>query len=305
METELAKFYIHYNVDDHFISMNDFIIASKCTQKVINDLNQQILGGNLKYDLVIMPPDSGTLLKSVGLVFLALTATPIIQNYALGAFEGLTKHSPAYYGGEHTKALVDLTTGFFSKDVEHLEKCIPREINLDSAFKAKSDFFLSCQHNKKINGLGFDSSDKFPINSSDFAYHITKDRIKPIASDFLIHEAILISPVTEDKDIKWVLQDAVTGQKISADMKDDFFKQGLLSGKYPVKNSKESDTLKILVEYKKQERNGVIEKKDTCINAVYIFNDIEIIPVPKTLPKGVKFQKSTERPMDKIWGHSE
>ena len=306
MGSDPVEFHIHYDVEDHFISMSDFLTASKCVEKVIYDLNAQLLGGNLRYKLVILPPDDGTFLKTIGIVAFAVTiannvVSPIAQDYALGAFEELAQNSPSHYGQQHMKALKDLTTGFFSKEVEELEAIIPHKLNLDRAFKAKSDFYISCQNSELINGIGFDTTKVFPIRHSDFKQHISKDRTRAVESDFYIYEAVLVSPVTIDKDIKWTLQDRVTKTKISAYMHDNAFKQGLLNGKYPVKQTKNNDILQILVEYKKQEKNGEIEIKEISIETVYRFNDIEITPIPSSLPKGTKFQDPEETPMDKIW----
>lgn len=303
MEDDLVKLFIHYDVEDHFIPMTDFLTASVSAEKIITDLNNQFYDGKLKYQLVITPPEDGTFLKSVGFwVFLGTTvAAPIAQDYVLGAFEGLTKHPPAYYGQQHIQALRDLATGFFSMEVEQLEECIPRHMNLDKAFKAKSDFYIGCQNNDRIKGVGFDNTKNFPIRHEHFKQHISKDRIRAVDSDFHIYEAVLVSPVTIDKDIKWELQDRVTKTKISAYMRDEAFKTGLLNGKYPVKQSKENDVLKILVEYKKQERNGDIETKEICIDTVYSFNGTEITPIPEELPKGTRFQTTKETPMDELW----
>lgn len=306
MVSEITKLHIHYDVDDHFIPMADFVTASNSAQKIIDDLNKQILGGHLRYQLVVIPPEDGTFLKTIGFITLTVIANavvvPIASDYVLGAFEELAEHKPSDYGKDHVRALRDLTKGFFSKDVEELEKLIPREVNLDRAFKAKSDFYLSCQNNEKIKGLGFNSSSDFPIRHDNFKNHISKDRIRPLESDFIIYEAVLTSPVTEDKNFQWDFEDTVTKNKISAYMRDEAFKKAHLSGKYPVRESEKSDLMKILVEYKKQERNGEVEVKERCINTVYSFNDVDIAPLPSILPVGTRFQMPEQAPMEKFWG---
>ncbi|MBL4589285.1 MAG: hypothetical protein JKY11_04300 [Alphaproteobacteria bacterium] len=305
MVSDLKKLHIHYDVKDHFISMDNFSTASNAIQKIIDDLSKQVFGGRLRYQLVIIPPEEGTFLKTVGIcTFIAnVTLVPLTSDYITGVFEELTSHSPQYYASNHVRAIRDLTKGFLSKETEDLEKCIPRELNLDRAFKAKSDFYTSCQTNKKIRGLGFDDSKDFPIKSDHFKNYISKDKTRPLESDFVIYDAILTSPVTEDKNFQWDFEDTVTGQKISAYMHDESFKQDVLNGKYPIKQSESSDTLKILVEYQKQERNGEVIKRETCIKTVYRFNDVEITPILKDLPKGTKFQQILTTPMEKFWKH--
>jgi len=306
MDSEPIKFHIHYDTEDHFIPMSDFLTASYSAQKIIDDLNKQILGGQLRYQLVVIPPEEGTFLKTVGFIAVTLAANavvvPIASDYVLGAFEGIAEHKPADYGRDHGKVLRDLTVGFFSKEVEELEKCVPHELNLDRAFKAKTDFYISCQSNDDIKGIGFDNTRDFPIRHGDFKRHMSKERTRPLDSDFVIYDVIVTSPVIEDKDYIWDFQDTVTGNKISGYMRDEAFKRGVLNGKYPFKNDgSNSDRLKILVEYKKQERNGEIEKKETCVETVYSFNDVEITPIPADLPKGTRFQQTAEAPMEKIW----
>lgn len=305
-ETELVEFHIHYEIKDHFIPMSDFLTASNAAQKIIDDLNKNILGGKLRYQLVIIPPKEGTFLKTVGLVFsvTALNAVvlPITSDYVLGAFEGISEQKPSDYGKDHGRALRDLTVGFLSKEVEELEECIPSELNLDRAFKGKTDLFSSCQANNDILGIGFDNSKNFPIKKDDFKKHLSKDRTRPLESDFVIYDVIVTSPVIEDKDYVWDFQDIVTGNKISGYMRDENFKKGVLNGDYPFKNDgSNSDKLQVLVEYKKQERNGEVEKKETCIEEVYSFNDDIIKPISKNLPKGTRFQQKEETPMEKIW----
>jgi hypothetical protein len=307
MGSEPIKFHIHYDVENHFIPMNDFITASNAAQKIVDDLNKQILGGKLRYQLVVIPPEDGTFLKTVGIWTLKATVAgvvlPIVGGLSLGAFKALSGNTPEHYGERHTEALRDMTVNFFSKEVEELEKCIPHELNLDRAFKAKTDFYISCQNNDDILGLGFDSTKNFPIRHDHFKNHLSRDKFRPLDSDFLIFDAIVTSPVIEDKDYIWNFEDTVTGNKISAYMRDESFKKGVLNGKYPFKNDgSNSDRVRILVEYKKQERNGEVEKKETCIETVYSFNDIELSPIPANLPPNVVFVRPAETPMDKIWG---
>tara|TARA_R110002095_G_scaffold2124_1_gene9082 strand:- start:1127 stop:2071 length:945 start_codon:yes stop_codon:yes gene_type:complete len=308
MRSDLLTLNIHYDVIEHFIPMDDFLKMSDSVQKIIDNLNKEILGGALTYQLVLLPPEAGSFLKTVGLLTLASVVSngvvfPLVGDYTQGVFEALTGHSPAYYGKKNTAALlIDLTVGFFSKEIEELERCIPREINIDRAYKAKTDFYRACQDNKDIKGIGFDRTDNFPIKRDSFKNHISKDRVRELNSDFIIYDAVLISPVTEDKKLQWDFEEVSSGQKISAYMHDESFKNGVLKGQYPIKQTNKSDILQILVEYKKQERNGVIEKKETTVETVFKFNSQVILSLPADLPMGTKFQLPSRTPMDDLWG---
>ena len=85
-------------------------------------------------------------------------------------------------------------------------------------------------------------------------------------------------------------------------MRDDAFKKSFLNGKHPLKQSQNDDHMTVLVEYKKQEKNGEVEIKEVSINTVYSFNDIEIMSIPAKLPPNIVFVRLPETPMDKIWG---
>jgi hypothetical protein len=288
---------------EHLLPVSNFLQASKSAVTIIDRLNQQILGGRFEYELFIVPPEKGSFLKKIGIIAAAGTviATPIIQDYALGAFEGITGNRPSHYGRNHTEALRDLAVGFFQTEVDGLEKLLEPSINLDKAFKAKSEFYEMCIGNDRIHGLGFDDTTDFPITRPRFIYHTSKDRLRAVASDFIICDAVIVSPVNTNKDLKWELQDTITHNKISAYLRDDDFKSGLLNGKYPQKKTKSDDVLKVLIEYKKQERNGEVENKDICINTVYEFNGAVIKALPKDLPSGTRFQRYEEAPMDRLW----
>lgn len=99
-------------------------------------------------------------------------------------------------------------------------------------------------------------------------------------SDFRLYEAIIISPVDVDKDIKWEFQDTETKAIIRAHMRDEDFKRKFLNWTYPLKKSNHDDVVKILVEYRMQEKNGEIEIRDTLVNTVFSFNNTEISAIP-------------------------
>lgn len=87
-------------------------------------------------------------------------------------------------------------------------------------------------------------------------------------------------------------------------MRDENFKKDFLSGKYPLKESNNDDRMTVLVEYKRQEKNGEIVSKEVCINTVFSFNDIEITPMPTDQSSGVKFSRADIVPMEKFWNNN-
>ncbi|QQG36709.1 MAG: hypothetical protein HYS17_02740 [Micavibrio aeruginosavorus] len=310
---------IHIDVPEHFLTAADYLVAVDSINVCLNELNKRAFEGKLECSLLVFPNEEGSFKGITGVLAKGVkkSGQVIVITGALGGFigfaetdsfkglvKGLTKHEVNYYQmGENVGSMLhDMIVGLFTIENEQLEKFIPHDINLDKAIKAKSEFYHMCIKNQRVRGVGFDDSENFPIQRNRFAFHTSKDRVRPVASDFLIYDAVIISPVDVDKDIKWELEDRVTKAPIKAYMRDDAFKKSFLNGEYPLKQSRDDDHMTVLVEYKKQEKNGEVEIKEVSIGTVYSFNDTEIIPIPANLPQNVVFVRPSETPMDKLWG---
>ncbi|MCF6198289.1 MAG: hypothetical protein L3J67_02620 [Hyphomicrobiaceae bacterium] len=90
MTSDTIEIFIHFGVDEHFIPVSDFTISSKSITAIAEAINQHIFNGELKYQLVILPPESGSLLKKVGIIYIggALLAG-LLGEYSSGFFKGL------------------------------------------------------------------------------------------------------------------------------------------------------------------------------------------------------------------------
>lgn len=310
---------IHIDVPEHFLTANDYLVALDSINTCLNEINKRAFEGKLECSLLVFPNEEGSFKGVTGVLVKGIKKSGqiIVVTGAIGGFigfvetdsfkglvKGLTKHDLNYYQmGESVGSMLhDMIVSIFTTENDDLEKHIPSDINLDKAIKAKSEFYSMCLQNPRTRGVGFDDTGDFPIQRNRFVYHTSKDRVRPLASDFVIYDAIVISPVDVDKDIKWELQDRATKVAIKAYMRDDGFKKSFLNGKYPLKQSKDDDRMTVLVEYKKQEKNGEAEITEISINTVYMFNDIVIVPIPTNLAQGVRFSRSKETPMDKLWG---
>ena len=282
MDADFPILNIHYDTEEHYLAAYNSMIAIETVATIIQNLNIAVFDNKFNYQLVELPSESGTFLKKFaipGIVILSVLESDVGR----GVVKGLTGNSIEHYTEQKTIILKDMVIGFLSKDVETLEAIIPQTMNLDKSFKCKTDFYSSCQSNKKIKGLGFDDTKNFPIRSTDFIKHISQDKIRALEPEHSIVEVILISPITEDRKFKWKFQNKKNKQIISATMQDNTFKRAVLNGTYPIKSSQDSDTLTILIEERKREKNGVVENQGVFINKVYRFNDIEIDTIPKNL----------------------
>jgi len=305
---------IHFDVSEHFLLGDDYVVALNSFIVCLNELNKRAFNGKLVCELRVLTNEEGSIKAVTGIVVRsikgvsqALTVPLAIYGLITGTetdtFKGLVHGLTGYEINHYATAdkigvmLHDMIVGIYTTENIKLERSIPAEINLDKAIKAKSDFYAMCMQNLRIHAVGFDDSESFPIKRNRFIYHTSKDKLRPVESDFVLYDTIVISPVDVDKEIKWELQDKKTKSAIKAYMRDDAFKKSFLNGRYPLKESNADDQMKVLVEYKKQEKNGDVETKEVSIHTVYSFNDTKIAAVPRNL----KTSQVDARPMDKMW----
>ena len=66
------------------------------------------------------------------------------------------------------KIVVEVTKAFLQKDNTEMEKIGIRVSNFRDAYQARNDFYQKCLDDRNVQGVGFDDTDNFPINRSDF-----------------------------------------------------------------------------------------------------------------------------------------
>ncbi|MBV0912654.1 hypothetical protein [Anianabacter salinae] len=96
------RFFIHFDVDDHFLKLDTFVQTAESTRKVIEAFNSTFFQGSLDYELIVLPPESGTFLSKLA-VLLAVPGTVFaFLNSDVGSayVEGLTGKSPADWAME-------------------------------------------------------------------------------------------------------------------------------------------------------------------------------------------------------------
>jgi len=324
MEYAQAHYYgerlpLHFKTEDHHFPANDYITSIQSINTTLYELNRRLFKGNLDCELFIHPNEEGSFkgitsvivkgAKKAGKGFL-ITSTALATLITIAEADstkrflrGLTDKEIHIeeYAEEFAEALRDVIKQIYITKNTDLEKKIDNNINLDKVIKAKSDFYKMCFKNPEIKAVGFED-DEFNVERRNFLEHISNDKIRPLDSLYRVYDAIIISPVDVDKKIRWELQDVVTKHIIKAFMGDEKFKESFLNGDFPLKETKDDDILKILVEYKRELKNGEIEISDILIETVFSFNDKEITPLDANLPEGTEFIIARKTPMDNIWG---
>lgn len=184
---------LHFDVPEHYLNIDEFVIAARSTEQIIDDLNAHLFKGKLKYEIVVLPPEAGSLKERLGIKVTTVAALiffggMIGPEFASGFIKGLTGKSVFELGeivggvpanilesaeevwDESLVAvfLAEATQGFFQTKTENLEKCGVTRERFSSAYEGRNKFYESCYRNPEIAGIGFDDREDFPIKRNDF-----------------------------------------------------------------------------------------------------------------------------------------
>lgn len=268
---------LHFDTSSNVLSLDDFINTGRYLQSVGNNVISLFLK-NSKYDIFVLPPEIGSfkaVFKSVLIGFL-LGAIP---EFTSGFIKGLTGKSISEYGENIGQLSKDLIEKIFSTPNTDLR--IPNNLDLDRALKAKSNFYTMCYKSKIINGVSFNNySNYIPKNS--FINYISEDIVRPLSDKYELRELTIVKPIIVPSENQWQFKDD-TDKIINAEMKDENFIKGILSGNLPLKSSSKDDKVIVMIKYKRQKINGEEKIVSKTIEKIYRFNEIEFAPLPENM----------------------
>ena len=295
----MEQFYIHFEKDDHHLTADEFVQTINSLKTVYYNLSYDIIETKTPSKLLILPPEEGSFLAEFGILLTPAAIIGFLETDMGKAFiKGLTGNEPAYYLEKTGQLIRDLIIALYTKSKEEILKLIedlqeinPKIIKLDASIKAQSDFYNMCLSNKDIKGIGFNKLEEFPVQRQDFWKRLSDDIIRPLPSDIIVQELIIVKPVTVESRAKWYLKDNSTGKGDNYSILDDNFKKKILDGDNPLKETELDDKIIATVEYVKELKNGV--EKNTAINVVevHFFNNEELAPIPD----GVEFNKKMKK----------
>lgn len=108
------RLFIHFDVDEHFLKLDTFVETAESTRKVIEALNTTFFQGSLDYELIVLPPESGTFLSKLAVLVGVPGAIFAFLNSDVGSayVEGLTGKPPAEWakqiGQDHQERIQTL-----------------------------------------------------------------------------------------------------------------------------------------------------------------------------------------------------
>ena len=63
---------LHFNVEAHYIPVDDFISTAINISEIVKTFNEEIFGSGLRYEIVVLPPKSGTFLSRLGVIVMSV-----------------------------------------------------------------------------------------------------------------------------------------------------------------------------------------------------------------------------------------
>lgn len=204
---------IHFDIDAGFLTFEEFTAVAASTKQILENFNKEFFDGALQYQFVVLPPKKGTFLETLGIIMSPITAAGIFIHTEVGkAFiRGLTDHEPVHWGevaGKKTRQalmkvpakiqeaknaaviLAECTKGFLQKDTASLRQIGVTESKFRDAYAGRNQVFEVCERNPEIKGIGFDTTEVFPIRRKDYSAYIVD--LPPVevdaASDWTVEE---------------------------------------------------------------------------------------------------------------------
>lgn len=185
----------HFSIEASSLPLASFIDAMTASQEILSDLNKNLFGGHVEYELRVMPPERGSFLAIITLVidFLDTSYGKEIVKKVTGKvpvehvrhfferFSGNTDEAPNYEKvSDHfiTEAINRVSAdnqpdtleqseiaieclskahkAILTEDIEDLKSSGITSENFSNSFRARNRLFQGCLNNSEINGLGFD-----------------------------------------------------------------------------------------------------------------------------------------------------
>lgn len=191
---------LHFDVDGHYLKLETFIETAKRADRIIDSINTSLIKSNSTYDLVVLPPESGSFLAKYTIVMTSVGSLFAFLNSDIGSayVEGFTGYSPAYWakqlGENHleyfdqsqtsntekeatvpleaceigAKIITQMTKIILEKDNNELEKIGANTGVISDAMEARNEFYQICISNSDVKALGFTHEDDFPIPRNSF-----------------------------------------------------------------------------------------------------------------------------------------
>lgn len=230
-------FHLHFKVDDHTLPVDDLVKSLIGVKKVIANLNKELFQGKVKYQLVAFPPQKGTFLESLALYIyenkevigagFGATVAFLETEIGKGLCKGLTGKEPrqiveetakatvtnlSELAQEHKKTFIAATLAtsaacFLTKSSSEIKSLGLETEHYITALEGKNEIYEVCESNDKIQAIGFDLSENFPVTRQDYPKMFANIPEKSDSEDEWVIEKVnvsVISPTWSKEGRNWV-----------------------------------------------------------------------------------------------------
>ncbi len=190
---------IHFDVNEHRLPLSDFTDLSLAIEDLVDKTSRKLFGDKVKVEVFILPAESGGFIGRVAISAILIGTIPVAfalveSNVGVAFIRGLTGNEPAFYfaklgeGIRHSiinddpdtedgkqvqkeksaqpisEMIRDSSVSFLTANAEKTKAAKTDPINSPEIFQARNNFYTVVYRNSAINGVGFDSSNQFPID---------------------------------------------------------------------------------------------------------------------------------------------
>ena len=190
---------IHFDVPGHQIPLSIFITTAQQADAIVRSLSQSLFDGQLRYQVLVLPPEEGTFLSRLGIVLLAgwgAIWTFTESDIGKAFIKGLTNEEPAYWaeaaGREVREAILsededpkavknavqcefgekliaEATKAFLERDAAQLRNAGITVSKFRNAYAARNTFYEACLSLEELRAIGFTEAPQFPVPRTDFS----------------------------------------------------------------------------------------------------------------------------------------
>lgn len=322
---------VHFDTNEHRIPLDVFLATGSSIHKISKDFNKKIFDNHLSPEIYVIPPKNGGFIEFFNFIVINHPVEVCISSWFCNL---LVKRYTDKKLTEWIDIGTNLTLDELEKEIKHLQKCkdnfilntkiaLKLYINLlqrfilsnsdklkefditpqefRNSFEAKNNFYESClQPNTGIKGIGFNRKHVFPIKRNDFSSYIIK---LPVTEDdvyYKLQKVIITNPTIVDDNTPWTGRIASTNKKITFYMEDENFKDKLIKGLSPLKESNLDDEMLVYLEYRTIYGKNLRQKQIISAKIVYKFNDKFLLPIPENIQIDIPQQNANPQQLNLI-----
>lgn len=312
---------IHFDTNEHRIPIDVFVTTASSIHKIAKDFNKKFFDNHLSPEIYVIPPKNGGFIEFFNFIVINHPIETYISSWFCNL---LIKRYTDKKLTEWVDIGANLTLDELEKEIQRLKNCKDsfllntkvalklyiitlqqfiqsnsdklKELNITpqefrNSFEAKNNFYESClQPNTGIKGLGFSKKHIFSVKRNDFSSQIIK---LPMTEDdvyYKLQKVIITNPTIVDDNTLWIGKIASNNKKIKFSMDDEYFKDKLIKGQFPIKSSNLDDEMLIYFEYRTIHDSKLRSRLSISAKTVYSFNNKEIHPLPDNIKEEIPQQ---------------